>query len=426
MSVLVAEPGPAAFPTTGTRRRIALYSHDTQGLGHVRRNIEIAQALMTARPDTDVLLITGASEAVNLPRPRQSELIVLPSISKSRDGEYSARSMHLELQEVLRLRGLLVASAVAGFRPDLFVVDKEARGLRGELDQALDVAATTRGPGGHRTRLVLGLRDVLDAPLAARRDWERARTSQTLLSSYDAVWVYGDPRVHDLGAAYGLPGEVRQMMRFTGYLADGRQGLTAGARAPQRLSDGPFVLCLVGGGQDGAELARAFSLAQLPEGHRGVVVTGPYMPAHLRRALESEAARRDDLTVLGFVDHVPALIEQSAAVVTMGGYNSVCELLASGRPGLVVPRVVPRLEQAVRADELVQHTHLATLRPVEVSSVSLGTWLADAVASGGGTHDLDLGGLARLPQLVDDLLSFPESDHHTLREILQAPHDVLA
>ncbi len=39
------------------------------------------------------------------------------------------------------------------------------------------------------------------------------------------------------------------------------------------------------------------------------------------------------------IDASPTLIEHAAAVVTMGGYNSVCELLASGRPGLVVPRV---------------------------------------------------------------------------------------
>ncbi|WP_157209964.1 glycosyltransferase family protein [Nocardioides aequoreus] len=382
------------------RRRVALYSHDTQGLGHVRRNIEIARALLAERPDTDVLLLSGAPEAARLPRPEQAGLVVLPSVSKSRSGEYAATQPGLGLAEVLRLRGAMVASAIEHFRPDVLVVDKEARGLRGELDPALAVARRTTGAGGRRTRLVLGLRDVLDTPLTARREWESAGTTRTLRSSYDAVWVYGDPRVHDLGDACGLPRDVRAMMRFTGYLAEGRHH---GPRAT--YADGaPYVLCLVGGGQDGADLADAFVRAPLPRGHRGVVVTGPYMPRAARDALDVLAGTRDDLSVLGFVDDTPGLIDGAAAVVTMGGYNTVCELLASGRPGLVVPRVVPRLEQAVRADELARRTHLDALHPDEASADAVGAWLADAVGRDGGAHDLDLGGLTRLPALLDQLL----------------------
>ncbi len=389
-----------------TRRRVALYSHDTQGLGHVRRNIEIARALLAERPDTDVLLISGAPEAARLPRPDQAGLVVLPSVSKSRAGTYAASSLGLDLEEVLRLRGAMVASAVEHFRPDVLVVDKEARGLAGELDAALAVARRTTGAGGRRTRLVLGLRDVLDAPLTARREWETAATTPTLRSSYDAVWVYGDPRVHDLGDACGLPRDVRAMMRFTGYLADGRHRTArpASALAPGQTDDAPYVLCLVGGGQDGVELADAFARAPLPRGHRGVVVTGPYMPPAARRTLRDLAESREDLTVLGFVDDAPALVDGAAAVVTMGGYNSVCELLASGRPGLVVPRVVPRLEQAVRAEELARRTHLDALHPDEATAAAIGGWLADAVCREGGTHDLDLGGLSRLPALLDQLL----------------------
>lgn len=383
------------------RRRVALYSHDTQGLGHVRRNLEIARALLAGRPDTDVLLLSGAPEAARLPRPEQAGLVVLPSVSKSRSGEYAATQPGLGLDEVLRLRGSMVAAAIEHFRPDVLVVDKEARGLRGELDPALAVARRTTGAGGRRTRLVLGLRDVLDTPLTARREWESAGTTRTLRSSYDAVWVYGDPRVHDLGDACGLPRDVRAMMRFTGYLAEGRHHAT---RATYDDAGAPYVLCLVGGGQDGVDLADAFARAPLPRGHRGVVVTGPYMPRAARHALRALAEARDDLSVLGFVDDTPGLIEGAAAVVTMGGYNTVCELLASGRPGLVVPRVVPRLEQAVRADELARRTHLDALHPDEASADAVGAWLAGAVGRDGGAHDLDLGGLTRLPALLDQLL----------------------
>ena len=37
------------------------------------------------------------------------------------------------------------------------------------------------------------------------------------------------------------------------------------------------------------------------------------------------------------------------AVVSMGGYNTVCEILSFDKPALVVPRTVPREEQLIRA-----------------------------------------------------------------------------
>jgi predicted glycosyltransferase len=39
--------------------RIALYSHDTVGIGHMRRNLSIAQALARSVGEPLILLITG-------------------------------------------------------------------------------------------------------------------------------------------------------------------------------------------------------------------------------------------------------------------------------------------------------------------------------------------------------------------------------
>lgn len=387
--------------TRGSRARVMLYSHDTQGLGHVRRNLEIARALVRARPRTDVLLVTGAPEAAALPRPERTDLVVLPPVSKSGRGKYSATTLAVTLDEILHVRGSLVASAIGAFRPDLIIVDKEARGLRGELDPALAVARHTLGAhSGRRPRLVLGLRDVLDSPMAVRREWAAARTVPILRSFYDAVWVYGDRTVHDPTAGLDLPDDVLSRVVFAGYLARGRH---RGESAPQK---GPYVLGLVGGGQDGARLARAFVRARLPEGHSGILVTGPYMPSGVREELV--AAQRPDLKVLGFVPDTSALITGASAIVTMGGYNSVCELLAAGHPGLIVPRVRPRREQAIRAEAMTARTHLGQLPLPELTPDALASRLASAVRTSPIPHDLDLDGLQRVAALAAELLDRPE------------------
>ncbi|MBZ2196801.1 glycosyltransferase family protein [Occultella gossypii] len=389
-----------------TRRRIALYSHDTQGLGHIRRNVELAAALVDADADTDVLLLTGAPEATALPLPANTEVLTLPAVGKDADGGYGARVLDLSLAEVLDLRGRLIAAAVTSFTPDLFIVDKVARGLGGELDRAL---RALRGNG--RTRVVLGLRDVLDSPDVTRREWQDANTTSVLLTSYDQVWVYGDAGVYDMVAEYRLPEAIARMIRFTGYLGHGRGrsldarpgSAAAAAGAPAE----PYVLCMVGGGQDGADLARSFARTPLPAGHHGVLVTGPYMDAGTRAAVHRAAAGRDDLQVHEFVTDTLDLIRGARAVVTMGGYNTVCEVLAAARPALVVPRERPRLEQAIRADRLAEAGYLDTMRPNRADPRRLGAWLAEAVGRGPRPHRIDLDGLSSVPALARRLLTAP-------------------
>jgi len=42
-------------------------------------------------------------------------------------------------------------------------------------------------------------------------------------------------------------------------------------------------------------------------------------------------------------------------VVSMGGYNTVCEILSQGNPSLIIPREQPRREQLIRAQVLRAH-----------------------------------------------------------------------
>lgn len=387
------------------RRRVALYSHDTQGLGHVRRNIEIAAALVAADPHTDVLLLAGTPAAAALPLPRGTELVVLPGIAKSAGGAYSSAALQIELAELLELRGAMIASALAMFRPDLFIVDKVARGLGGELDATLRALRTSLGHRGMPTRVVLGLRDILDDPEVARREWAADATTQAVRECYDEVWVYGDPRAHDLVAACALPADVAAKVRHTGYLAHGRGLHVPLAPAAPGASVRPYVLCMVGGGQDGHRLAREVARAPLPPGHRAVIVTGPCMPLDKQQRLRDAAAGRDDVEIVEFVPDTRPLISQAAAVVTMGGYNTVCELLAARRPTLVVPRITPRREQLLRMECLAPHTELDHLTPAEATAPAIGAWLARAVGRGAVAHRIDLDGLARLHALADELLT---------------------
>ena len=290
-----AEPAPGAWSHAHRQlrhlrsdrdpaRRIALYSHDTQGLGHVRRNMLLAAAMVGADPGAQVLLVSGAREAAGLPLPERTMITFVPELAKDDLGGYSARGSTCSLDQVVALRTAALAHTLAAFAPDLLVVDKVSRGFAGELEPTLRHLRLQHG-----TRTVLGLRDVLDDADTTREEWVQSRTPDAIDTLYDEVWVYGDPAIFDPAEEYGWSATVRAKVRYTGYLGAGRERLlrvgpgsvpgtriAPAARAGQRA---PYVLALIGGGQDGAAVAEAFAHAAYPPGHEGVLVTGPYLPA---------------------------------------------------------------------------------------------------------------------------------------------------
>jgi predicted glycosyltransferase len=142
-------------------------------------------------------------------------------------------------------------------------------------------------------------------------------------------------------------------------------------------------VCTLGGGEDGEFLARSFLaaveyLAGKVAGLQAVLVTGPLMPQPAREEVVRDAARLG-VSCLEFERDVPALLASADAVVAMAGYNTVCEVLASGTPTVLVPRVAPRAEQSIRARRLAELGLVRTLAPAEATPLGLGDALRDLI-----------------------------------------------
>jgi predicted glycosyltransferase len=370
--------------------RIALYSHDALGLGHLRRNLAIARALTGRGAST--LLVTGVREAGAFPAPDGVDYLTLPGYAKDGDGEYRSRFLNVTTQRLATLRAETMRVALQAFAPDVLIVDKHPLGLGGELVPALDALR-----GG--TRCILGLRDILDRPDRVRREWVAAGSEAAVRDRFDEVWIYGDPRVYDLVERCSLGPAVRERARYTGYLGTDRSApAPAESRTGRRLA-----LCMVGGGEDGYALAEAFARAPMPPATDGIVVAGPRMPAAERRALRRKAGRH--VEVVDFLTAPDRVIDRADVVVSMGGYNTVCELLAREKRTLIVPRVVPRQEQLIRSRCLGRHRVVDVVHPSAANPATVGDWLAQRPRRASARACIDLGGLRRLPALLDSVVA---------------------
>ena len=84
--------------------RILMYSHDTFGLGHLRRCRTIAHALVEQYRGLQVLIISGATIAGAFDYRTRVDFVKIPSVIKLRNGEYTSMDRHIDLEETMKMR----------------------------------------------------------------------------------------------------------------------------------------------------------------------------------------------------------------------------------------------------------------------------------------------------------------------------------
>lgn len=339
--------------------RVLIYSHDTFGLGHLRRCRAIAHSLVRHVEDLSVLILSGSPIIGSFDFRSRVDFVRVPGVIKLHDGNYTSLNLSLDVNETLAIRSSIIEHTAMVFAPDIFIVDKEPLGLRGEVESTLKML---REQGCHN---VLGLRDVLDSPEELAEEWARKNAFHAVETLYDDIWVYGLESIYDPLCSMPLSKETRKRTRFTGYLR--RTMPDQQHYEPEVYKDEPFILVTPGGGGDGVELVdwvmRAYE-AQLRPLFPALIILGPFMPTDKQAEFHARAAKIRNVRIIRFSAHIESIMDQAMAVVGMGGYNTFCEILSFDKPAVLVPREVPRREQTIRAQR-AQEVGLVRTLPIE-------------------------------------------------------------
>jgi len=325
--------------------RVLIYSHDTFGLGHLRRCRTIAHWLVEQNKDMSVIILTGSPIIGSFNFRARVDFVRIPGIIKLRSGDYTSLSLLIDTEETLALRASIIKHTAEIFDPDIFIVDKEPMGLRGEVTETLEMLKE-RG-----THLVLGLRDIMDEPAALVPEWQRKNVLPALRDLYDQIWIYGLPQICNPLEGIDLPKSVQRKMVYTGYL---HRSLPQGPEKPTPLHkiDTPYLLVTTGGGGDGEDVVdwvlRAYENdKRLP--YPALLVLGPFMHSDRQTEFLARAAQLDKVEAITFDAQMEHLMSRAIGVVAMGGYNTFCEIVSFDKPALIIPRTRPRMEQYLRA-----------------------------------------------------------------------------
>jgi predicted glycosyltransferase len=345
--------------------RLMVYSHDTFGLGNIRRMLAICSHLHASIPDLSILIVSGSPMLQSFRVAQGIDYIKLPCLKRTEGGELGVRFLDLDVAEIVRLRRELILSTAVSFRPDIVLVDKKPDGLAGELEPSLRYIRCNLP----QTRILLVLRDILDSSRATMDAWEQHGYYSTLQWYYDDVLVLGDRQIYDVCKEYQFPENLRQKVHFCGYVS--RQ-LPNRSRSEIRkelgvAGDESLVLVTAGGGQDGYDLlstcvAATSSLAKRLR-VRTMLVTGPELGKEQTKAIHKAARSHAGLQVIEFTDDLMSYMNAADTVVSMAGYNTVCELLTLGKRSILVPRVKPVEEQKIRAERMANFGVFRTILP---------------------------------------------------------------
>ncbi|MCP4694831.1 MAG: glycosyltransferase [Desulfobacterales bacterium] len=328
---------------------ILMYSHDTYGLGHIRRTMALASHLRGG--NTNVLILTGSPIAGRFSFPEQVDFVRIPGMIKKTNEEYLPLSIKINPRHALDIRKNIITTTAKTFQPHLFIVDKEPMGLKKEVLPTLRWMRRCL-PG---SRAILGLRDIMDDAESVRKTWKKKGIYDVLDTLYDEIWIYGIRDYYDPIEEYAIPRHISHKIRFTGYIPrkapNEREVVKERERNTIKKGD-KLVVVTTGGGGDGYRVMDAYlsmlEARERPPSFRSILVTGPFMPKNKRQEIFKRSGKLG-VRAFHFYRQMEKLMASADLVVSMGGYNTLCELLSQKTVTLLIPRETPRREQLIRA-----------------------------------------------------------------------------
>lgn len=353
--------------------RILFYSHDAYGMGNIRRTLAMCEHLAKTIPEASILILTGSPIVHSLRLPERVDYVKLPCLTREASESFATKYWQMSVSELTAIRADLILSAVRNFKPDLVIVDKKPVGIKREFFSALNWIRKQLPA----TRVILGLRDILDEPEATIAVWRKNRYFEVIENYYDGVWIFGDPVVFDAVKEYRMPESVARKARYTGYLVKPQiDSNRLQIRTALGLNGGVFSVVMAGGGGDGFPIMKTYVEAAKQNGHKShhidsLLLTGPEMSAAQREQVAAWCSNGLPVRHQEFTDEIESLLVAADVVVSMGGYNSTCEILAYRKKAVIIPRVHPVQEQYLRAKRLAEMGLVSMIHPEELTPAKL-------------------------------------------------------
>lgn len=343
--------------------KILQYCQHVLGIGHFLRSMLIAEAFS----DHDLYFVEGGHPVPGFEAPSHVRRVALPPLMM--DPQFTALETDQgDVRAVQEARQKILLDLHDAIQPDVLLLELFPFGRKRfqfELIPLLEKNAAS----AHRARVVCSLRDILVEKADSKAFEERVL--KIVNRYYDLILVHADPACVRLEETFGRVPDIHPPIHYTGYVTRNRLD-----PAPRREA-GRIVLS-TGGGRVGVELIHAVfhALGMIPNPDlRLHVHEGPFMESQDRETLRALASKDPRISWQPFSHVFLKVLAQAELSISMAGYNTCMDIIASGVKALVYPFPQNR-EQALRAERLESLGVLRVLRSLNPD------WLAAQIQEG--------------------------------------------
>jgi predicted glycosyltransferase len=337
--------------------KIIQYCQHVLGIGHLFRSLEISRALS----GHEVILVTGGPP-VETGLPPHVREFRLPDLQMDQNfkGLFST-AKNLTVDQIKAERQKHLLALFEREKPDVFLVELYPFGrkaFRFELDPVLNAL---REKSLEPCCVISSVRDILVEK--GDHGKHEARVVKTLNHYFDGVLVHGDPALVEIAETFAPFDDIEIPVEYTGYIArkpspDARQRI----RKQLGIENGTILITAsAGGGNVGAPLLasviRAFNRLE-KKNCRLLVFTGPFLDQNEFQRLKAMA--QANIQVDRFSADFLSFLAAADLSVSMGGYNTTMNILATRVPALIWPFSQNR-EQRLRAERLADRGLLTVL-----------------------------------------------------------------
>jgi predicted glycosyltransferase len=393
--------------TKGYAPRILIYSQDGFGLGHLRRNLNICIQIKKRCPKASCLIIADSPVAPFFKLPSNCDFIKIPTIVKVDTGIWRPDRLPMSERELMAIRTDIIRNVTSSYQPDIFLVDHMPHGALGELAEPLQILKA-QSP---KTKVILGIRDILGAPEVIRRQWNSEGAFAAIAAYYDAVFIYGCTDVFDVIAQYDFPAALVDKARYCGYVCREDAGIALPIKSqPQPAAENPgkFILVTGGGGADASffmdQFIDAVRLLHPDLRFHALITTGPFMHkdqrAHLRQKTQNLP-----IAVSWSGDDSIRHLRRADLVISMAGYNTISEIMHFRKNAIVVPRAGPSAEQSIRSRLMSERGLFSTIHPTRLTADNLSEMIWQKLHNGRGMNEALLPNLHGASRVAAQVLS---------------------
>jgi predicted glycosyltransferase len=380
---------------------LLFYCHHSVGIGHISRSLRIAEALLNR---FRVLVISGGKLPKNLRVPGDLEIVQLPPVGITGDGELTSLDRRWLLKNAMSARARMILNVFKQRQPRVLLIEFFPFGrvqFVGEITPLLRAAAKVEPV----PPLVLcSIRDIMEQKSRrGRRGLYDHMACSVTNSFYDGILVHSDPHLFKLEDTFNLFHHLEVPVHYTGYIVQ-----DTGKPMKVKLGDKPVVVS-VGGGRVGGNLLRCaiegYKSCGFPRYIRLILSAGPFLPEFEWKSLREMVWGIKGVKLCRWLTNLRDVLARAGVSVSQCGYNTTMDLLATGVPALVVPYESPGdSEQRLRAEKLESMGLVRMLAPAQLTPKRLVEEIKKTLDFKPAPHQLNLEGVSNTSKMLETLL----------------------